>query len=91
MQIRMKTTSAGPTGTMHAGRQYDVPDEEARDLIQCGAAAPVDRGTRAATAERAVGTDAPPAAVPPRPASRTKGPGKPPRSSVQPQDQTNAG
>lgn len=61
MKILMKTTSAGPTGVMHAGREYDLPDAEARDIIACGAGTPVDRGTKVSRAERAVGTDAPPA------------------------------
>lgn len=58
MRVTMRTTSAGPAGTMLAGREYEVPDDEARDLIGCGAATPVNRGTKVARAERAVGTDA---------------------------------
>lgn len=47
MKIRMNTTSAGPEGVRFAGHVYDVPDEEARLLVnghyaeQAGADEPV--------------------------------------------------
>ena len=63
MKIRMKTTSAGPAGSMQAGREYEVPDAEAKDLIAGGYTTPVERGTKVTRAERAAGTDAPPAAA----------------------------
>jgi len=33
MKIEMLTTSAGPKGGRQAGKQYDIPDDEANMLI----------------------------------------------------------
>jgi len=33
MRIRMLTTSAGPDGVMVAGREYEISDEQARELL----------------------------------------------------------
>ncbi len=36
MRITMKTTSCGPAGTKEAGKSYDVPEKEAKSLIEGG-------------------------------------------------------
>ncbi|MCK6475328.1 MAG: hypothetical protein L6Q35_00685 [Phycisphaerales bacterium] len=66
----MRTTLAGPTGAMQAGRSYEVSDAEARELIAGGFAVAADRGTKVTRAERAAGTDAPPATARTRPAPK---------------------
>lgn len=71
MRIVMRKTASGPDGTLHEGREYDVPESEARDLIGCQAAAPVARGTKLATAERAIAADPP--AKPEKPAGGNRG------------------
>lgn len=39
MKIKMLKTSAGPQGVMMAGRTYpDVPEDEAKALVEAGAA-----------------------------------------------------
>lgn len=76
MKIKMQTTSAGPDGVRLAGREYDVPEAEAADLLNGGYAVPADGAARAGgtRVERAIaksdpehatsepqGGDAPPA------------------------------
>lgn len=53
MRIVMRTTSAGPEGTRWAGGTYDLPEDEAKDLLASGSAVPAERSTRAAAAETA--------------------------------------
>jgi hypothetical protein len=50
MNITMLTLQAGPNGVREAGRNYDVPDKEAKALIDGGYAIAVK-----ASVERAVG------------------------------------
>lgn len=38
MLIKMRTTSASPEGSRMAGKVYNVPDDQARPLIDAGAA-----------------------------------------------------
>lgn len=44
MRIRMLKLAAGPAGVRAAGGEYDLPDAEARSLIQSGAAEAIDTG-----------------------------------------------
>lgn len=48
MKIIMRMTAAGPDGVKLAGQVVDVPDKEARDLIQAGAAVRVEEPKPAA-------------------------------------------
>lgn len=59
MKIRMRTTSAGPAGVRDYGREYDVPESEARDLI-AGHYAVAVNGHQAAGAATAVEVEAKP-------------------------------
>lgn len=63
MRIRMNTLSAAPTGVRLAGREYEVPDAEARQLLAGGYAVAVNPAP--ATTESGTGrenTAKPPAA-----------------------------
>jgi hypothetical protein len=52
MRIVMKTNSAGPEGTRWAGKEYDVPDKEAKELIDGKYAEPAkSKKVERATAE----------------------------------------
>lgn len=57
MKVTMRTLSAGPTGTLRPGQTYDLPDEEAKQLIAGNYAVPASRGTAAGQAEKAVATE----------------------------------
>lgn len=46
MLIEMKTLQAGPLGTREPGKRYDVPDKEAKTLIEGGYAVEVKRGAK---------------------------------------------
>lgn len=76
MQVTMRTSSAGPAGALHAGRTYDLADDEAKQLIAGGYATPVDRSTKTGQAERAVAESTPAVRTPiaPVPAARKGGP-----------------
>lgn len=65
MRVRMNTTSAGPEGVLQSGREYDLPPEEARQLLQGGYATPVKP-----EAETAVRSAPETAAAPTRPPAR---------------------
>lgn len=50
MRVIMRTSSAGPTGVQLSGREYDLPEKEAQELIKAGAAVPArDAGVETAT------------------------------------------
>ncbi len=36
MKIKMKTLAAGPLGNKHPNVEYDVPDQEGKDLVSGG-------------------------------------------------------
>lgn len=73
MWIEMKTLMAGPSGVREAGKTYEVPDKEAKTLIEGGFAEQVEaprrrpveqavapqrrRGGRAETAATVTGDD----------------------------------
>lgn len=50
MRVELLVDRAGPMGVQSAGDRIDVPDDEARRMIEAGQAAPV----RAVAPERAV-------------------------------------
>lgn len=58
MKVKMLTLQAGPQGVREVGHVYDVPDKEARMLIDGGYAVeakremPVERAVRVATNRR---------------------------------------
>ena len=41
MKVKMLTLQAGPKGVREPGKEYDVPDKEAKELIAGGYAQPV--------------------------------------------------
>lgn len=69
MKIKMKNTSAGPEGAKLAGHVYDVPEKEAKELLEGGYA------EKAAVEETAEEVKTPPVKVPDeKPEKSTKGP-----------------
>lgn len=74
MKVRMRTTSAGPTGTLRAGQIYNLPDAEAKQLLEGGYADPV-KGSEAETADARPGPET--AARRPVAASRGRNGNKP--------------
>ena len=70
MKIEMKTLQAGPDGTREAGKVYDVPDKEAKALIEGGYAVPYQGKAKAVVAEKAIGPRGRERAVAPNQESR---------------------
>lgn len=68
MKIRMRTTSAGPTGVLRAGHVYSLGDVEAKQLLAGGYADPV-KASDAETADAAPG----PETAARKPAAATRG------------------
>ena len=64
MKIKMTSLAAGPAGIMYPGREYNLPDEQARELIDGGYAEitslqivdTIDESIETATLESAVET-----------------------------------
>lgn len=58
MQIRMKTTAAGPDGCLQSGKVYDLPVDQAKVFLAGGYAEAVDRqvATRSAPENAASST-----------------------------------
>lgn len=80
MKITMRVTAAGPAGVKMAGRTYDVPDAEAKDLMSGGyaglAVAAAKVALAPAVAKPAAGKDYVPAPEPE--AEKEKTPAAPP-------------
>ena len=55
MLIEMKTLQAGPTGVREAGTVYEVPDKEAKALIEGGYAVEYKGKLRPVATEKATG------------------------------------
>lgn len=82
MKVRMRTTSAGPTGTLRAGQIYNLSDSEAKQLLEGGYADPV-KASEAETGDARPGPDT--AARKPVAASRGRT-GKPKASEAETAD-----
>lgn len=76
MRVTMRSLSSGPNGQLLPGNTYDVPDDEAKQLIAGQYAVPADRSTKGGRAERAT-TEAPAPAVVPPATHKPKPPRKP--------------
>ena len=84
MKVRMRTTSAGPTGTLRAGQIYNLPDAEAKELLAGGYADPV-KASEAETADARPGPET--AARTPAGASRGRTGNKPAKPAKPDQDE----
>lgn len=54
MRVTMRTLAAGPDGTMHPDKTYDLPPKQAQELIKAGAAVAAEPKAPAVPVQRPV-------------------------------------